>query len=172
MLTTAVLIVAPLVKLVLEPAAHSWTSLQSRIQASQLRLRRGRRFIEHKDKITKAYERWTLPALQKGSDQEEMGRFLEEIGRVARKSPLRFTDLRPQPVRDRGGHKVLVVEAEARAPLRRIARFLYGVRVVNPELHVERLSLVSTKKDLMAKILISKVLVAASGSGEAKSRRK
>ncbi|MFH1723973.1 MAG: hypothetical protein ABII00_05045 [Elusimicrobiota bacterium] len=158
-LTIGLVVLAPVVKLVVEPTFERWTSLHGRIEAMETRLQKGRRLLNQETRIRKAHERLALPARQRGSDQEEMGKFLKAIEGLARKSFLTITDLRPLPVEDGKSHKVYAVEMETRAPVLRLTRFLYGVQIASPPMQVEMLSLLSGKASTSAKLIISKVMI-------------
>jgi len=147
---------------ILEPLVTKWTELDSRIEASSLRLRKGREIIKRRLQIAEQYKDISsFVAEQAASDEEEIAVLLGEVEKLANSSGARITDIKPRPVKEEGFYKRYVVEVESEGDISRFSKFIFEIQNSPHILKIEKLSIGMKRggsDQLRATMLISKFL--------------
>ena len=147
---------------VLEPLVAKWTDLDSRIEASGLRLRKGREIIKRRQEIAEQYKDIaSFVTEQSASDEEEIALLLGEVEKLANVSGAHITDIKPRPVKEEGFYKRYVVEVESEGDISRFSKFIFEIQNSPKILKIEKLSIGMTRggsDQLKATMIISKFL--------------
>lgn len=146
----------------LEPAVKHWRDVNQQVASKEAKLKKNLKIVSQKEVIEVAFEKYAGYAKMEGSEEEEMAVLLSEIERLASRSVVRITDIKPQPIRDMKFYKRFNVECEAEATIGELSAFLYELQNSPQLLKVERLQIntKSTQSSLLKSyILITKVLI-------------
>ena len=100
--TLGVTVATILYGFVIEPVIRANTRLNDLIEAKSLKLKKGYRLLGREDEIQAEYGLYANMLKPTSSNEEEIASMLKVIEEIARGDSIYITNIRPQPVRDRG----------------------------------------------------------------------
>ncbi|MGH9428684.1 MAG: type 4a pilus biogenesis protein PilO [Terriglobia bacterium] len=139
--TVVIVFLASTERLVLHPIVSRLNELDEEILLKENRLRRNLRDLAAREGVRNAYSRYAAYALSAGSDEEEMGRLLNEIEGLARKSGLSLVNMKPRPAAKINVGKQYPVEVEVVTEMASLISFMHGLHSSKYLLMVKQLRL-------------------------------
>ena len=150
-----------------------WRQLNSQILDKEIRLKRNARYLQQKDNVKGVYLEYVGYVKKKGSDEEEIASFLNEVETTARSSGIHIANIRPKPIKDLVFCKKYILEMDSEATMEKHIEFIYNLQKSSQLIRVEKIKLTSQGRDislLKARMLITKILATTTSPVRVKSR--
>lgn len=149
----------------IEPMIERWRRLEGQILAQEMRLTLDRRILAQGKALRAQYARYLDSLQTQGSDEEEVGRLLQEVDRISGEmgTGVRMHGLRPRAPTDGGTYRLYGVEAETMGPLQDLCRLIYLLEQSPAGLRVARLQLGPAGRggdELEGRMVITKMILA------------
>lgn len=146
----------------LVPLYASWKESEMKLTVLQHQHHENLRIVAQKEQIEKRYEELTSGLKAQGSDEQEIGRFQDEVGALAKQTGVKVNKTRPRPVETLEGHKRCWLELDCEGTILQIADFIYRMQHSPQILRVDQLRLSQENpraSSLRAALLVTKVLI-------------
>ena len=141
-------------ELVLRPYRAWSKSLDSEIEAREIRLAKYKRWVDVKESASPLLALLS-EAQPTGKPEEEMSRLLKHLEAMARRSSVRITDLKPLAAEKKDAREMLSVELQTEAPLVLFAHFLYELETSPLLLTVHRFHLAAGENSAKLKATLA-----------------
>lgn len=162
-ITVAIILLSLVYNFTIKPLGEKWDRLNSQALSKEIELKRNLRYLKQKDKVEDIYLKYAEYVKKKGSDEEEMSSFLNEVEKEASATGIHIADIRPKPIKDSAFYKKCMLELTCEATMEKHIEFIYNLQKSSQLIRVEKLKLTSQGKDiplLKAQMLITRILVA------------
>ena len=130
--------------LLIEPLARTFSKLNRQIRSTSLKLERNHKMLRHQEIIRSEYNKYRGLIKPTPSDEEEIASMLKVIESTARSNKIDISNIRPQPVKDRGYYKDFTFELVSEAELKEIVKFIYDLQGSKNLLRVRKFTLSSS----------------------------
>ncbi len=144
---------------IIEPLMRAWSELSNEIRTSEVKLEKSFRLLNQQDRLKAEYEMYAPHIKKISSDEEEIASMLKVVEEIARNDSIHITNIRPQPLVDRGFYKEIAFELIAEANIKQLCKFMYDLQSSGNLLRTKRLTLSaasSKKEELKAVMEIAK----------------
>lgn len=162
-ITAIVLVFFFFSRVMLRPIINKLNDLNQEIAIQEKRLEKSLNILFQEDAINSNYKKYVENLKQTHSDEEEIAELLSEIEKIAKKTAVFLSDIKPLPVKKVTFYKEYVVELEAESEIASLIDFIYQLEKSPRLLKVEKFHLTPKKekgKDfLKVQMSISEILV-------------
>ncbi len=147
--------------LFLAPALKKNDALNAKMRLTATKLQRYTQLLSQKDAIRKEYGRFISDLKTAGKKEDTMVSTLSELEGYAGNASIRLTDVRPQPAKNEGAYKVILIDVRAEGSMENFLKFIYSLENSLSLLRVERLQLGSlpNSQALQGNLSISKLAI-------------
>lgn len=110
-----------------EPGVRKWRGRRGRILTQELKLEKNLKIIARRKAIESRYQGYSERFRSQGTQEEEMAKMLREIETLAG-DLVHIKDIKPRPAKEKGFYWQYSVEIEYEAPIKPLAKFIYGLQ--------------------------------------------
>jgi len=146
-----------------EPLFTRWSNANNRIELTKVKLKKSLSLIKEKQKVDAQYLTYEQKLKSRGSDEQDITLILDEIEKVASRSSLNITSMRPKPPNQKDYYSKFTVEIETESNMDSLMKFIYQIKNSPQMLKMERLNLNtrSSQQGVMirASMVISKLVI-------------
>lgn len=161
-ITVVVVISVLFEKVVLSPIMERLNKLNREIFIQEKKLERYVRILAQEDLIASEYKKYTPFIRQSRSDEEQMSELLSEIEKMANKTSIFLTDIKPGKIEKVGRYREYSIKIGTESEIGHLANFIYQLEQSPRLLRVKDFYLTPKKKEspiLKARMTITQILI-------------
>ena len=161
-IATIVIVLFLFNRVMLRPIVNKLNDLNQEIVIQEKKLEKSLNILLHEDLIDTNYKKYVQNLKQTQSDEEEIAGLLSEIEKIAKKSGVFLSDIKPLPVKKIDYYKEYFIELETESDISSLIDFTYQLEKSPRLLRVEKFHLVPKKEKaslLKAQMSISEILL-------------
>ena len=161
-LTSLVLFLGMMDRLVYQPVVSLLTKLDQEILAQEIQLQKNLKNLALRDAIQLKYAGYAAFTVSSGPDEEEIGSLLNEVEGVARSAGLSLVNMKPKPMAKTSLEKLYPVEVEVEADMASLIKFIHGLHKSKYILGVKKMNLAPKDKKgerIKGYVLIQKTVI-------------
>jgi len=159
----AVTIIGLCYNFLVEPLFMRWRSTNSRIELIKVKLKKSLSLIKEKHKVDTEYSTYEQKFRSKGSNEQNIILILDEIEKIASRSGLKITSMRPKPPEQKDYHSWFAVKIETESDMSSLMRFIYEIKNSTQTLKIKKLNINTRSSQqgvtIRASMLISKLVL-------------
>lgn len=134
----------------LRPAAYRWQTLRELASTQEVEHHRLHGYLRLQEEIGKRVKSLGPAVEQSDSDEITLSNFLRKLETLAHHPSLTLINMKPESVKDEGGHKIYSVKLSINGHLQGMVRFIANVTGGNEVTGVEAFSLRSVRGQILA----------------------
>ena len=146
-----------------KPIMGRFATIDDEIFAARMQLRKAKIYVEQREEILEEIKNYpNLERMDAGTDEEEIGRFLNFIEQTARSSGVSLADVKPEQVRSDKTSKQFIVALTAESKVDELISFIYGLQHSSELLRIDRVEVVSKEEKssvLRSSLIVSRMVV-------------
>ncbi len=146
-----------------EPLFMRWRNADSRVELIKVKLKKSLSLIKEKQKIDKEYSIYEQKLKSKGSNEQNVILILDEIEKIASRSGVKITSMRPKPPEQKDYYSRFTVKIETESAMNSLMRFIYDIKNSKQILKIEKLNINTRSSQqgvaIRASMLISKLVL-------------
>ncbi len=147
----------------LEPLFMRWRSTNRKIGLTKIKLKKSLSLIKERRKVDEEYAAYEEKLKSKGSNEQDISLILDEIEKVASRSGLNITSMRPRPPIQKDYYNKFAVEIETESDMNSLMKFIYHIKNSPQMLKIEKLNLNTRSSQrgvaIRASMFISKIVM-------------
>jgi Tfp pilus assembly protein PilO len=160
---TAVTIIGLCYNFLVEPLFMRWRSTNSRIELIKVKLKKSLSLIKEKRKVDAEYSTYEKKLKSKGSNEQDITLILDEIEKIASRSGLKITSMRPNPPDQKDYYSRFAVKIDTESDMNSLMRFIYDIKNSPQILKIEKLNINTRSSQqgvaIRASMLISRLVM-------------
>ncbi len=146
-------------RLVIRPLAHSWTMINQRIEADEMKLMKNMRLVSLERDLKEELKVFDARKKEAIADMRFQVEFLKNIEQFARKSGVRITALKPLPPLETDLCISYGADIELESGMASLTEFLYALKTKAKYIKIEKLSIrqpLQGSTALKSRVILSK----------------